>query len=98
MGLRKFNLVMGLLHLIQCVFMIIISNETTYPIFTNSLTFDSNSFSLKPDPQLWYELPFGIAVAVFLLISAVAHFSLASFAYKMVSAQSQARGETCAFL
>lgn len=81
-GLRRFNLVMGFLHLVQGVFMIVISNDTTYPIFTNFLTFDINTFSLKPDPQLLYNLPFGPAVAAFLLISAVAHFSLATFGYK----------------
>jgi hypothetical protein len=81
-GLRIFNLVMGFLHLIQGVLMILVSNATTYPIFTNFLTFDISTFSLKPDPKLLYELPFGPAVAVFLLISAVAHFSLASFGYK----------------
>lgn len=81
-GLRIFNLVMGFLHLIQGVFIIVISNDTTYPIFTNFLTFDINTFSLLPDPQLYYDLPFGPAVAVFLLLSATAHFILASFGYK----------------
>lgn len=80
-GLRIFNLVMGFLHLIQGVFMILISNDTTYPIYTNFLTFDINTTSLQPDPQLWAELPFGPAVAIFLLISAAAHFILASFGY-----------------
>ena len=36
-GLRRFNLIMGFLHLIQGVFMIVVSNATTYPIFTNDL-------------------------------------------------------------
>jgi len=81
-GLRTFNLVMGSLHLIQGIFMLIVSNETTYPIFTNFLKFDLANRSLVPDPKLLYELPFGIAVSVFLLISAVAHFYLASFGYK----------------
>lgn len=81
-GLRNFNLVMGFLHLVQGVFMIVVSNVTTYPIFTNFLKFDINTFSLVPDPQLYYELPFGPAVAVFLLLSAAAHFILASFGYK----------------
>jgi len=81
-GLRTFNLVMGFLHLIQGIFMLIVSNETTYPIFTNFLKFDLANRSLVPDPKLLYELPFGIAVSIFLLISAVAHFYLASFGYK----------------
>lgn len=81
-GLRSFNIVMGFLHFIQGILMIVLSNDTTYPIFTNYLRFDQSTFSLIPDPKLIYELRFGPAVAVFLLISAVAHFSLATFGYK----------------
>ena len=80
--LRRFNLIMGFLHLVQGVFMWLISNDTTYPIYSNFLTFNTSTFSLTPDPQLFYEVPFGPAVALFLLISAVAHFSLATFGYK----------------
>jgi hypothetical protein len=61
--------------------MIVLSNDTTYPIFTNFLRFDRETFSLVPDPSLFYELRFGIAVAAFLLISAVAHFYLATVGY-----------------
>ena len=73
---------MGFLHLIQGVLIIVISNDTTYPIFPNFLTFDISTFSLKPDPTLFWELPFGPAVAVFFLLSATAHFILVSFGYK----------------
>lgn len=81
-GLRTFNVIMGFLHLVQGIFMILISNDTTYPIFTNYLTFNTETFSLTPNPTLLYNLPFGPAVAAFLLISAVAHFSLATFGYR----------------
>ncbi|KPL22007.1 MAG: hypothetical protein AMJ93_08210 [Anaerolineae bacterium SM23_84] len=81
-GLRRFNFAMGLLHLVQCVLMIVISNDTTYPVYTNFLKFDISTFSLTPDPTLAYELRFGPAVAIFLLLSAVAHFSLSTFGYK----------------
>jgi hypothetical protein len=81
-GLRRFNLVMGFLHLIQGVLMILLSNDTTYPIFTNFLRFDLDTFSLTPDPKLAYDLLFGPAVAVFLLLSAAAHFALSTFGYK----------------
>ncbi len=80
-GLRRFNIVMGFLHLVQGVFMILVSNDTTYPIFTNFLRFDVDTRSLIPDPKLVYELRFGPAVAVFLLISAVAHFYLSTIGY-----------------
>jgi len=80
-GLRRFNAIMGFLHLVQGIFMIAVSRATTYPIFTNYLSFDAATRSLKPNPQLFYELPFGPAVAMFLLISAVAHFYLATIGY-----------------
>jgi hypothetical protein len=81
-GLRRFNAVMGLLHLVQGVLMIVLSNDTTYPIYTNYLRFDLETFSLTPNPKLAYELRFGPAVAVFLLISAIAHFALSTFGYR----------------
>jgi hypothetical protein len=81
-GLRRFNAVMGVLHLVQGILMIAISNDTTYPIYTNYLTFDVAKQSLTPDPSLFYALRFGPAVAVFLLLSAVAHLCLSTFGYQ----------------
>jgi hypothetical protein len=88
-GLRNFNLVMGFLHLLQGVLMLVItfSLNKTYPIFTNYLKFDPVSKHLVTDPKLAYELNFGLGVALFLLLSAVAHFSLSTFAYKWYVAQ-----------
>jgi len=80
-GLRRFNLVMGFLHLVQGILMIVISNDTTYPIFTNYLNFDLATRTLKPNAQLLYQVPFGVAVAFFLLISAVAHLYLSTAGY-----------------
>jgi hypothetical protein len=80
-GLRTFNAVMGVLHLVQGVFMWAISNDTSYPVFTNFLRFDAATKSLVPDPAQAFELRFGPAVAVFLLISAAAHFYLATAGY-----------------
>jgi len=81
-GLRRFNLIMGFLHLLQGALMIVLSNATTYPIFSNFLKFDTATFSLTPDPKLVYELRFGPAVAAFLLLSAVAHFYLSTVGYQ----------------
>ena len=36
-GLKRFNLSMGFLHLIQGILMIVLSNDTAYPIYTNFL-------------------------------------------------------------
>jgi hypothetical protein len=79
--LKRFNLIMGFLHLIQGVFMWVVSNDTTYPVFTNFLSFDTSTFTLSPKAALYYELPLGPAVAVFLLLSAVAHFYLSTIGY-----------------
>lgn len=80
--LRRFNLIMGFLHLIQGAFMWIVSNDTTYPIYTNFLSFDINTFSLSPKAELYWELPLGPAVAIFLLLSAIAHFYLGTIGYQ----------------
>jgi hypothetical protein len=82
-GLKRFNLIMGFLHLIQGILMIVLSNDTAYPIFTNFLKFDLQKMALVPDPQLAFDLRFGPAVAVFLLLSAVAHFFLATIGNKL---------------
>ncbi len=81
-GLRRFNAFMGFMHLVQGVLMIVLSNDTTYPLYTNYLRFDLETFSLTPNPTLVGELLFGPAVAVFLLLSAVAHFILSTVGYK----------------
>jgi hypothetical protein len=88
-GLRRFNVVMGFLHLVQGILMIVLSNSTTYPILTNFLKFDPLSQSLVPNPTPFFDLRFGPAVAVFLLISAVAHFYLSTFGYKRYVANLQ---------
>jgi hypothetical protein len=81
-GLRRFNAAMGALHLVQGILMILLSNDKTYPIYTNYLRFDLEAFALTPDPRLAYQLRFGPAVAAFLLISAAAHFALSTFGYR----------------
>lgn len=80
--LRRFNLIMGFLHLVQGAFMWIVSNDSTRPIYTSFLTFDTENFALIPDPKVWIDLRFGPAIAIFLLLSAVAHFYLSTIGYK----------------
>ena len=80
--LRRFNAVMGVLHLVQGMFMIAISNATTFPVYTNFLRFDTQALALVPNPTLVYHLRFGPAVAIFLLLSALAHVSLSTFGYR----------------
>ncbi len=85
--LRRFNLIMGFLHFIQGVFMIIITGIVdtpgeTYPVYSNYLTFNRELGGLVANPQKLFDIPLGIGVALFLLLSALAHFGLATFGFK----------------
>lgn len=85
--LRRFNLIMGFLHFVQGIFMIVITfiidtPGETYPVFSNYLTFNRELGGLVANPQKLFDIPLGIGVALFLLLSAVAHFGLATFGFK----------------
>ena len=78
--LRKFNLIMGGLHLIQGVAMLFLATNVIQKIAEFSPTisqffiaFNPTTQSLEVQSKPLFELPFGICVAMFLLISAVAH-------------------------
>ena len=85
--LRRFNLVMGFLHFVQGLFMIIVTfiidtPGETYPVYSNYLTFNREMGGLVADPQKLFDIPLGIGVAIFLLLSAFAHFGLSTFGFK----------------
>jgi hypothetical protein len=85
--LKRFNLIMGFLHFVQGIFMIVITfiidtPGETYPVFSNYLTFNRELGGLVANPQKLFDIPLGIGVALFLLLSAVAHFGLATFGFK----------------
>ena len=76
--LRVYNIFMGFLHLAQAIFIIILSNSFTLPITTSFLAYDESIGKLWPVTDTLVNLPLGIMVAMFLLISAIAHFTVAS--------------------
>lgn len=78
--LRRFNIIMGALHLVQGILMLILATGIIQKIaeFTPKITqfyiaYNVNTQSLETDSRVLFDLPFGILVALFLLISAVAH-------------------------
>jgi hypothetical protein len=77
-GLRKFNAVMGFFHLIQFVLMLVLSNDFTLPVTASYLKFDPAIQKLVVNTTTIANIRLGPLVALFLLISAIAHFSLAS--------------------
>lgn len=81
-NLRIFNAVMGVLHLLQGFIMLALSNNFALPLTTAYLKFNPVTRTLAPDLQTVGSLHIGPAVAVFLFLSAAAHFSLATFGYR----------------
>ena len=78
--LKKFNLIMGGLHLIQGIAMVFLATtviqkiaEFQPVIVQNHLMFDTTTKTLVNTSKELFTLPFGIMVASFLLISAIAH-------------------------
>lgn len=79
-GLRKFNMVMGVLHLAQFVLMLSLLSGSTFDVYGSFLRYTPGG---TPPISTAYEnvlfsLPLGLMVSLFLLASAVAHFSVAS--------------------
>lgn len=77
-GLRKFNAVMGFFHFVQFIIMLAISSNFTLPVTASYLRFDSVLQKLVVNTTTVANVRLGPFVALFLLISAIAHFSLAS--------------------
>src|SRR5512137_72763 len=76
--LRRFNLAMGVLHLVQGALMVALSNASTIPIQTTFLTFNKLTGQFYHVTDTIIKIPLGPMVAMFLFVSAIAHFSLSS--------------------
>jgi hypothetical protein len=76
--LRWYNAVMGIFHLVQSVIIFVISSDFTLPVNTSFLNFIPETQRLQPATETIINLPLGAMVALFLLISAIAHFIIAS--------------------
>jgi len=79
--LKRFNLIMGLFHLIQAILMLLLAStviqkisEFQPQIIQYYQTFNISTRSLETASKDLFQLPFGILVASFLFISAGAHF------------------------
>lgn len=80
--LRLFNIIMGFLHLFQGFLMLILSNEFTLPITYSHPVFDAVTQTIQPISETLIELRIGPMVALFLFMSAIAHFSVSTILYK----------------
>lgn len=80
--LRIYNAVMGFFHLAQGSLMLWLSNDFKLPITTDYLTIDLATKAINPLKSTIYDLQVGPIIAIFLFISALAHFLLATVLYK----------------
>lgn len=71
--LRRFNIIMAILHFGQGVAMLIVSSNFTLPVTSSFVQFIPASGKLEPVLKTVFELPIGPLVASFLFISALAH-------------------------
>jgi hypothetical protein len=76
--LRVYNGIMGCLHLAQAIAVFLLSNDFSLPITTSFLSYIPETGKLGPITDTVIDLPFGAMVALFLLLSAIAHFTIAS--------------------
>lgn len=75
--LRIYNAMMGSFHLVQAIIVLILTNDFSLPVTTSFLNYPPGSGPV-PEADTVFDLPIGPMVAVFLLLSALAHFTIAS--------------------
>lgn len=67
---------MGCFHLIQALLMFFLSNDFSLPVNTSYLRFNTTIQVLEPVTETIANLKLGPIVALFLLLSSIAHFTL----------------------
>lgn len=76
--LRKYNIAMGLFHLIQGILMVILSSDYAVPIRSSFLNYIPETDKLKAITDDIVTIEMGPLVAGFLFMSAIAHLTVAS--------------------
>ncbi|MCC5947430.1 MAG: heliorhodopsin HeR [Nitriliruptoraceae bacterium] len=76
--LRRFNVVVGLLHLGQAVVLLALANDLALPVFATFLEDDPVEQQGIGTPELIFELPIAVLVAIFVLFAAADHLLVAA--------------------
>lgn len=76
--LKRFNIIMGLIHFAQGTVLLLLASDFSLPITTAFLRFDQASGKLIPQVEEAYLLQIAPLIAAFLFISALAHFCISS--------------------
>ena len=80
--LRRFNAIMGFFHLIQGSLMLLLSNDFTLTLTYTSPEFNATTQTILPVAVTFIDVRIGPLVALFLFMSAIAHFLIASVLYQ----------------
>jgi hypothetical protein len=80
--LRIWNAGMGVLHLVQGIAMVALSNAYTLPVYSNFASWNPATRSLEPSAAVLFQIRLGPAVALFMFMSALAHFLVSTVLYK----------------
>lgn len=74
-SLRVYNIVIGLIHLVQGIAMLLLSNDFTLPV---TRTFLTGPPGTAPNQEAWFDVLLGPAVAAFLFMAAIDHLLVAA--------------------
>ena len=79
-GLKKFNLIIGFIHLIQAILMVWLS--TDFIIRITSTYMMGPPGTTNRSTIVLFDIRLGLLVALFMFLSSIAHFSVSTFSYK----------------
>jgi len=80
--LRTFNAVMGVIHMLQGILMLVLSNAFTLPLNFTRPEYNAVTNTISPVSETFFNVPIGPLVALFLFMSAAAHILLSTVLYK----------------
>ncbi|WP_254863473.1 heliorhodopsin HeR [Halovivax gelatinilyticus] len=80
--LRRWNVVMAVLHFVQGVAMVLLAEPVEWPITRTRYDFDVATETLSPATVQWIDVELPLLVAGFLFISALAHAIIATVRYE----------------
>jgi hypothetical protein len=92
--LGRFNLAVGLAHLVQAIVLVALSNDLALPVFAFFLTDDPVAQRGLGDPELLFSIRVGWAVALFVLLAAADHLLVAGPLRRWYEGRLDARANT----
>jgi hypothetical protein len=80
--LRKWNIALTVLHLVQAIAILALATDFALPVTASFLQFDPVTQTLAPTISTLFDLPIAPLIAIFLFTSAFDHFLLSAPLYK----------------